>query len=31
MIPRRIAHVNFIEVNDIEQTTRNDGGFGSTG
>ena len=31
MIPRRIAHVNFVEVNDIEQTTRNDGGFGSTG
>jgi dUTP pyrophosphatase len=31
MIPRRIAHVKFSEVNDIERTTRNDGGFGSTG
>ncbi len=31
MIPRRIAHVDFVEVNDIGQTTRNDGGFGSTG
>jgi deoxyuridine 5'-triphosphate nucleotidohydrolase len=31
MIPRRIAHVNFEQVNDIERTTRNDGGFGSTG
>jgi len=31
MIPRRIAHFNFKEVSDIERTTRNDGGFGSTG
>lgn len=31
MIPRRIAHLRFEEVNDIERTTRNDGGFGSTG
>jgi len=31
MIPRRIAHVNFNQVDDIEKTTRNDGGFGSTG
>ena len=31
MIPRRIAHVDFVEVDDIGQTTRNDGGFGSTG
>lgn len=31
MIPRRIAHVDFVQVDDIERTTRNDGGFGSTG
>lgn len=31
MIPRRIAHVKFEQVDDIEKTTRNDGGFGSTG
>jgi len=31
MIPRKIAHVEFTEVSDIERTTRNDGGFGSTG
>jgi dUTP pyrophosphatase len=31
MIPRRIAHVNFEQVDDIEQTLRNEGGFGSTG
>lgn len=31
MIPRRIAHVNFVEYDDIEKTTRNEGGFGSTG
>jgi len=31
MIPRRISHVKFNEVNDIERTTRNEGGFGSTG
>ena len=31
MIPRRIAHLKFQQVDDIEKTTRNDGGFGSTG
>jgi deoxyuridine 5'-triphosphate nucleotidohydrolase len=31
MIPRRIAHVKFEQVDDIERTTRNEGGFGSTG
>jgi deoxyuridine 5'-triphosphate nucleotidohydrolase len=31
MIPRRIAHVQLTQVDDIEKTTRNDGGFGSTG
>lgn len=31
MIPRRIAHVKLEEVTDIERTTRNEGGFGSTG
>lgn len=31
MIPRRIAHLEMKEVEDIEITTRNDGGFGSTG
>lgn len=31
MIPRRIAHVNFKQVDDIERTSRNEGGFGSTG
>jgi len=31
LIPRRIAHFKFEQVQDIEKTTRNDGGFGSTG
>lgn len=31
MIPRRIAHVNLVQYDDIERTTRNEGGFGSTG
>jgi dUTP pyrophosphatase len=31
MIPRRIAHVNLVQYDDIEKTTRNEGGFGSTG
>lgn len=31
MIPRRIAHVDFVEVSEIERTARNEGGFGSTG
>jgi deoxyuridine 5'-triphosphate nucleotidohydrolase len=31
MIPRRIAHVELVQVDDIEKTTRNEGGFGSTG
>jgi len=31
IIPRPIVHANFIEVCELDDTNRGDGGFGSTG